>query len=87
MARCERCQDTVPHVWRHRDYGETMTHRPLRWLCADCHPSMSGVVANDLSSEVLMADGGTSACPECSGPTVDGQGPFDCVECGWSGTR
>lgn len=59
MARCERCQDTVQRVWRHRDYGETMTHGRLRWLCADCHPSMSGVVANDLSNEVLLADGGT----------------------------
>lgn len=27
------------------------------------------------------------ACPVCSGETVNGQGMYDCVECGWTGPR
>ena len=27
------------------------------------------------------------ACPICSGETVNGQGMYDCVNCGWTGPR
>ena len=27
------------------------------------------------------------ACPICSGETVNGQGMYDCAECGWTGPR
>lgn len=33
------------------------------------------------------ADPTRFTCPVCSGETVNGQGMYDCVECGWTGPR
>jgi hypothetical protein len=40
MTTCENCGREAVEVWRHREYGESMTHREVRWLCARCHPAM-----------------------------------------------
>jgi len=36
---------------------------------------------------VVMTDGGSAACPDCAGSTVNGQGLYDCLDCDWSGLR
>jgi hypothetical protein len=90
MVDCDNCGSSVPEVWRHRPRNESMTHRSLAWLCRRCHPEVPETVATTSSNaDVAIADGGVRslACPACGGPTVDGQGLFDCRQCNWSGTR
>jgi len=36
-VRCDECSEPAP-VARYLDYNDAMTHRNVRWLCADCHP-------------------------------------------------
>ncbi|OVE84405.1 hypothetical protein B2G88_08315 [Natronolimnobius baerhuensis] len=80
MAECATCGDDVPQLFEHRVRSETMTHQRTKRSCADCHPSLPS------TSKRLVTDGGTttSACPTCSGPTVDTDGPLTCVDCGWT---
>jgi Zn finger protein HypA/HybF involved in hydrogenase expression len=95
MTECDTCGDEVIHVWRHRSF-EAETRREVRWQCANCHPELPDTLAKKAKSEatdstaedgetVVMTDGGTFACPDCAGPTLNGQGLFDCPDCGWSG--
>ena len=46
MACCDNCKEEVVHVWKHREYDESMTHRTVEWLCARCHPTMDGTLRN-----------------------------------------
>ena len=46
MATCEDCNREVVHVWKHREYAGSMTHRDVSWLCAECHPSMDSALTN-----------------------------------------
>jgi len=93
MTECNDCGAEVIHVWRHRAFaGET--HRDVRWVCANCHPELPDTLAEatpttDTTSEdaekVVLTDGGHSACPDCGGTTINGQGLFSCLDCTWVG--
>lgn len=88
MVNCDNCGSEVPEVWRHRQFGETMTHHSITWVCRSCHPSVAETVATEpTDTGVVVTDGGTPtlACPACGGATIGGQGLFDCQECTWSG--
>jgi len=97
MVDCDTCGDEVIHVWRHRTYSEEMTHRDVSWVCADCHPELpermkheapeseTAEAEPEADERVVMTDGGRFACPDCAGETVNGQGLFGCLDCGWSG--
>jgi hypothetical protein len=93
MTECDNCEDDVQHVWRHRVVREGFTHRDVTWVCGDCHPDLPDAMTTaapaeetaDETETVIVTDGGRFACPDCSGPTVDGQGLYNCVECGWTG--
>ncbi len=89
MTECDNCGCEVSHVWRHRAFGSE-THRTIEWVCATCHPDLPDRLAREADTDgepVAVTDGGKStfACPSCTGPTVNGQGLFSCVDCGWSG--
>jgi len=91
MTECDRCGSTTTHVWRHRAFGSE-AHRKIEWICATCHPELPDTVSPESDGDgdrdrVAVTDGGKStfACPSCAGPTVNGQGLFDCVDCGWYG--
>lgn len=89
MTNCDNCGCGVPQVWRHRAFSSE-THRTIEWVCATCHPELSGTDVGDADPEegsVAVTDGGTSAfaCPSCAGPTVNGQGLFSCLDCRWVG--
>jgi hypothetical protein len=89
MAECDKCGCEVTHVWRHRAFGSE-AHRKIEWVCGTCHPELPDAVSTETESEtdsVVVTDGGTAtfSCPSCAGPTVNGQGLFSCVDCGWAG--
>jgi hypothetical protein len=93
MTECNDCGSSVIHVWRHRAF-ESETHREVRWLCANCHPKLPDTLAasepdtaeaTDDAETVVVTDGGRSACPDCGGTTINGQGLFSCLDCTWSG--
>lgn len=93
MTECNDCGTEVIHVWRHRSF-ETETHREVRWLCANCHPELPDTLTGSEATEptdtapeetVVVTDGGHSACPDCGGTTVNGQGLFSCMDCTWTG--
>jgi transposase-like protein len=89
MRVCERCEEPVERVLRHRAYGASMTHRVTRWLCTDCHPTpprrgRSGRADAGRAADSVVTDGGTAtACPRCAASTVNVHGIYDCVECHW----
>ena len=63
MRACERCEEPVERVLRHRAYGASMTHRVTRWLCTDCHPTpprrrRPGRADAGRASEPVVTDGG-----------------------------
>ncbi|RKD95072.1 hypothetical protein ATJ93_1922 [Halopiger aswanensis] len=82
MAECDRCGDEVPRLFEHHTRTETMTHRRTRRVCADCHPSVSN------ASRIPVPDGGIrgAICPTCSGATIEHDGVYTCLECGWTGS-
>jgi hypothetical protein len=89
MTECDNCGTEVTHVWRHRAF-ESDTHRTIEWVCATCHPELPDIarIEPEADSETVpVTDGGRSAfvCPSCTGPTVNGQGLFSCVDCDWVG--
>ena len=87
MVECERCGDDVVRRFEHRTRTETMTHRRIERVCADCHPSVPTARERDRRTERVATDGGTGAgsCPTCSGTTIDDGATVRCVDCGWSG--
>jgi hypothetical protein len=63
MFECERCDEDVERLLRHREYGVTVTHRVTRWLCHDCHPTAPATASTSKrggSSERVATDGGTT---------------------------
>lgn len=57
MVECDNCGEDVRSVWRHREYEETMTHRRIQWVCADCHPSL----ADARPKEARVTTGGNTS--------------------------
>ncbi|WP_247009830.1 hypothetical protein [Halorientalis litorea] len=51
--------------------------------------SDGGVVSttNPASPSPSIDTDGRFDCPICSGATVNGQGMYDCLDCGWTGPR
>jgi len=88
MVTCDNCNSDVREVWRHRAHSESMTHRRIEWVCADCHPELPVPADTPSRTGTAMADGGhaANACPVCSAPTVTGEDVCRCAECGWSRT-
>ena len=93
MTECNDCGTEVIHVWRHRAFTAE-TRREVRWLCASCHPELPDTLAAEEPATettetpeetVVVTDGGQSACPDCGGTTINGQGLFSCLDCTWTG--
>jgi hypothetical protein len=91
MTECDGCGNTVARTW-HRGFFGAATADETQWLCAGCHPELPSTVRDtqvDASEpqSVAVTDGGSVACPDCTGYTVNGQGLYDCVDCDWTGLR
>lgn len=90
MPECDACGETVMQVWTERRRTESLTHCTYRDVCRSCHPRVPVSGATVPMDRVVVTDGGATAsfgCPICAGPTIDGQGLYDCLDCEWTGVR
>jgi len=92
VTECDSCGDSVTRTWHRGPFGAEAANEETRRLCAACHPELSGAERDEPArasepQSVIMTDGGSAACPDCAGYTVNGQGLYDCLDCDWTGLR
>lgn len=61
MVECDNCADEVFSVWRFRERGEEMTHCDPSWVCAECHPDLTGPTGGRTAEGTAGEPGGTTA--------------------------